>query len=196
MKRLIGAAFFVIISSLPSFAASEGFVVASCLGSLGVNAYTAGQYGAITVDVNGIQCTSGSGGGGGGTSSTFGSSFPTTGTAAGFTDGTNMVAAKVRTPGSTATASDPAIVTIDPGVLSALNTGNGSLATIAANTGASIPAGTNAIGSITNTSFGVSGPVTAVGPTAVGSVNANPPIVVGGTATGAAGQNVQGLSIV
>src|ERR1700678_3334457 len=84
----------------------------------------------------------------------------------------------------------------DAAVLSALNTGNGSLATIATNTGAAIPAGTNPIGSITNTSFGVSGPVTAVGPTAVGSANANPPIVVGGTATGAAGQNVQGLSIV
>lgn len=34
------------------------------------------------------------------------------------------------------------------------------------------------------------------GPTAVGSANANPPIVIGGTATGAAGANVQGLSIV
>ena len=66
MKRLIGAAILLGLSSLPSMAASEGFVVASCPGSLGVNAYTAGQYGAITVDVNGIQCTSGSGGGGGG----------------------------------------------------------------------------------------------------------------------------------
>jgi hypothetical protein len=34
------------------------------------------------------------------------------------------------------------------------------------------------------------------GPTAVGSANANPPVVIGGTATGAAGANVQGLSIV
>lgn len=34
------------------------------------------------------------------------------------------------------------------------------------------------------------------GPTAVGSANANPPVVIGGTATGAAGQNVQGLSVV
>lgn len=33
------------------------------------------------------------------------------------------------------------------------------------------------------------------GPTAVGSANANPPVVIGGTATGAAGQNVQGLAI-
>jgi hypothetical protein len=34
------------------------------------------------------------------------------------------------------------------------------------------------------------------GPTAVGSANANPPVVIGGTTTGAAGQNVQGMSIV
>jgi hypothetical protein len=33
------------------------------------------------------------------------------------------------------------------------------------------------------------------GPTAVGSANANPPVVMGGTATGAAGQNVEGLAI-
>lgn len=37
----------------------------------------------------------GGGGGGGGTSSTFGAAFPATGTAAGFTDGTNMAPAKV-----------------------------------------------------------------------------------------------------
>lgn len=42
----------------------------------------------------------------------------------------------------------------------------------------------------------ITGNVAAIGPTAVGSANANPPIVIGGTATGAAGQNVQGLSIV
>lgn len=46
-----------------------------------------------------------------------------------------------------------------------------------------VAAGSAAIGSI-------------FGPTAVGSANANPPIVIGGTATGAAGSNVQGLSIV
>jgi hypothetical protein len=121
MKRLLIAAALLLLAS-PALAASQGFVVASCPGSLGVNAYTAGQYGNITVDVNGIQCVSGSGGGGGGgTSSNFAAAFPAAGTAAGFTDGTNMVAAKVRTPGSTATTSDPAIVVIDPNVLAALN---------------------------------------------------------------------------
>ena len=33
------------------------------------------------------------------------------------------------------------------------------------------------------------------GPTAVGSANANPPVVIGGTATGAAGQNVEGVAV-
>lgn len=47
---------------------------------------------------------------------------------------------------------------------------------------------------VVSTSGGGGGAV--FGPTAVGSTNANPPVVVGGTATGAAGQNVQGLSIV
>jgi len=41
-----------------------------------------------------IPVTGGGGGGGGGTSSNFGSSFPTAGTAAGFSDGTNMVAGR------------------------------------------------------------------------------------------------------
>lgn len=46
-----------------------------------------------------------------------------------------------------------------------------------------VAAGTAAIGSV-------------FGPTAVGSANANPPVIIGGTVTGAAGANVQGLSIV
>lgn len=33
------------------------------------------------------------------------------------------------------------------------------------------------------------------GPTAVGSANANPPVVIGGTVTGAAGQNVEGVAV-
>lgn len=33
------------------------------------------------------------------------------------------------------------------------------------------------------------------GPTAVGSANANPPVIIGGTATGAAGQNVEGVAV-
>jgi hypothetical protein len=49
---------------------------------------------------------------------------------------------------------------------------------------------------VTLTSTTITGTVAVVGPTAVGSANANPPIVIGGTATGAAGANVQGMSIV
>jgi hypothetical protein len=64
------------------------------------------------VDGSGNQVTAF--GGSGGTASNFGSAFPTPGTAAGFTDGTNMVAAKVRTPGNTATTSDAAVVVSDP----------------------------------------------------------------------------------
>lgn len=63
----------------------------------------------------------GGGGSGGGTSSSYGSAFPATGTAIGFTDGTNMVSAKVRNPGSGATTADPAIVVSDANVVAAIN---------------------------------------------------------------------------
>lgn len=67
--RWIGAGFVAALLALapsaPSHAASEGFVVASCPGTL-ANPWPVGQFGSITVDINGIQCTSGSGGGGGG----------------------------------------------------------------------------------------------------------------------------------
>jgi hypothetical protein len=51
--------FMVVLLATPVFAASQGFVVASCPGTLGVNAYTPGQFGNITVDVNGNTCTAG-----------------------------------------------------------------------------------------------------------------------------------------
>ena len=57
MKCLIGAAVFLMLGLSPGMAASEGFVVATCPASLGGNAYTAGQYGAVSVDINGNQCT-------------------------------------------------------------------------------------------------------------------------------------------
>lgn len=58
--RSIIALFLLLASVCSSLAAGQGYVVASCPGSLGVNAYTAGQYGNITIDVNGNQCQSGS----------------------------------------------------------------------------------------------------------------------------------------
>ena len=63
MIRSIWAALFlfmVVLLATPVFAASQGFVVTSCPGTLGVNAYTPGQYGNITVDVNGNTCIAGS----------------------------------------------------------------------------------------------------------------------------------------
>jgi len=86
------------------------------------------------MDINGNLCVSGSGGGG--ASSSFGSAFPAIGTAAGFTDGTNMVAGRVRTPGSGAVTGDAAVVVVDPNVLSAINSAT--------------PAGTNRIGYVSD----------------------------------------------
>lgn len=87
----------------------------------------------LAMDTSGNLCTNATGGGGGGgTSSNFGSAFPTPGTAVGFTDGTNMVAARVRNPGSSAVIGDGALVVVDPNVLAAINS--------------AIPAGTNTIG--------------------------------------------------
>jgi hypothetical protein len=60
MTRSLAAALFLLLIRIsPSLAASQGFVVASCPGTLGVNAYTAGQFGNITLDVNGLQCIAG-----------------------------------------------------------------------------------------------------------------------------------------
>lgn len=49
----------------------------------------------VQLDASGNIPTTGGGGGGGGTSSSFGSAFPSTGTAGGFSDGTNMQGGKV-----------------------------------------------------------------------------------------------------
>lgn len=66
-------------------------VVATCgAATLAPNALAFGA-----MDATGKICTSSSGGGGGGTSSTYGAAFPATGTAIGFTDGTNMAAGRV-----------------------------------------------------------------------------------------------------
>ncbi len=58
--------------------------------------FTNGNRADCQVDANGyLKVAIASGGGSGGTSSDFGSAFPTPGTAAGFTNGTNMTAARV-----------------------------------------------------------------------------------------------------
>lgn len=78
-----------------------------------------------TLDVNCVSGCSG-GGSGGGTSSNFNSTFPTAGTAIGLSDGTDMV---------------PALADVSGNMRVSL--------------GASLPAGSNAIGSITNTTFDI-----------------------------------------
>ncbi len=66
-------------------------VVTTCGTMIGPN-YVAGTTSIVTMDPTGVLCTSAGGGGGGGTSSTFGAAFPATGTAAGMSQGGNMVA--------------------------------------------------------------------------------------------------------
>lgn len=106
---------------------------------------------------SGLPTGAGGGGGGGGSSgAVFG---PTAvgsaaanppvlmgGTANGTATG-NVAVAEIKAA-SSAVVGDPAVVVSDPVVASALNTGNGSLATIASNTGAPVPAGTNLIGKV------------------------------------------------
>lgn len=138
MRKLVAISLFVLfalLAGLPAHAQSLSAVVLPS--GCGSGSFPTGiPY--LTVDSTGKLCVSGTGGGGGGTSSNFGSAFPTSGTAAGFTDGTNMVAGKVRTPGSGGTTTDPAIVVVDPNVLAAVNS--------------PIPTGTNTIGAVTGPS--------------------------------------------
>lgn len=98
--RKILALLFVTACSIPALGQTTGMVmvVTSCgsVSPLQPNPFIAGRQGPLTIDVNGVLCaTGGGGGGGGGTSSNFGQAFPSTGTAAGFSDGTNMQGARV-----------------------------------------------------------------------------------------------------
>jgi hypothetical protein len=93
MIRTISSIFagaLLLLGACSSPATAQTVIVASC-GSLGALSWTAGQTGRpLTMDVNGVLCTSSTGGGGGGASSSFNAAFPATGTAAGLSDGTNM----------------------------------------------------------------------------------------------------------
>lgn len=136
MKRLLGIVAAIVMLSLAHVPESKAqvFVISSC-GTVPASMKTLvpGAPGMFFTDATGVLCTSAVGGGGG-TSSNFGAAFPTPGTAAGFTDGTNMVAGRVRNPGSGALVGDPAIVVADPNLLAAVN--------------APIPTGGNSIGSV------------------------------------------------
>ncbi len=104
------------------------------------------------------------------------------GTANGAATG-NVAVAEIKA-GNAFAASDPAVGVADPNVLSALNTGNSSLATIAANTGSAIPAGSALIGKVgidqttPGTTNGVA-PSTSVGTAAFAATQ----VSVGSTAT-------------
>jgi len=70
--------------------------VVPCIATAAAPAYSEGAFVNCSTDLAGNLRTSGGGGGGGsGTSSSYGAAFPATGTAAGFSDGTNMQGARV-----------------------------------------------------------------------------------------------------
>lgn len=97
----IGNTAFGISGTLPAFAATPTFNLGTLNGAATASNQTGGTQKTQIVDGSGnvIASTSNalnvaitSGGGSGGTSSTFGSAFPTTGTAVGMSQGGNMVA--------------------------------------------------------------------------------------------------------
>lgn len=86
IRYFILAAITALLACLASPVAAQTIIVATC----GTPAATmaAGQAGRpLTMDVNGVLCTSV---GSGGTASSFNAGFPSTGTAIGLSDGTNM----------------------------------------------------------------------------------------------------------
>lgn len=130
----------LLFSAFSAKAQVSAQVVASC----GIQSYSNGQLRPVLMDLTGTLCVTGGSGGGGGTSSNFAAAFPNAGTALGLSDGTNMRA------------------------LSGINY-SGSLYAGAVSVVTALPVGTNAIGSITNTTFGISGTLPAF--TATPTVN-------------------------
>lgn len=111
---------------------AEGITTSPATGTVALGRYqssaptlTTGQLYAPQLDANGnLKVSIASGGGSGGTSSSFAATFPTTGTAIGAKNGSNMV-----------------------------NLAADGSSNLLVNLATAIPAGSNAIGSITNTSF-------------------------------------------
>jgi hypothetical protein len=89
----IFAAFALLLVS--AFLAAPADAQSTCKPTSAAPTYAQNVNAPLSCDLSGNLRTSGGGGGGGGTSSTYGAAFPATGTAAGFTDGTNMVPGKV-----------------------------------------------------------------------------------------------------
>jgi len=70
--------------------------VVPCIATAAAPVLTEGAFVNCSMDLSGnLRTSGGGGGGGGGTSSNFGAAFPAAGTAAGFSDGTNMQGARV-----------------------------------------------------------------------------------------------------
>jgi len=70
--------------------------VIPCVATAAAPVYTEGAFVNCSTDLAGnLRTSGGGGGGGGGTSSSFGAAFPADGTAAGYSDGTNMQGARV-----------------------------------------------------------------------------------------------------
>ena len=73
--------------------------------------YTTGQISPLSLDTSGaLRVNVTAGGGAGGTSSTVGAAAPSTATAVGFTDGTNMQLGVIKPPSTAPVATDRAIV--------------------------------------------------------------------------------------
>ena len=147
----------------------------------------------LAPDSSGALPVTGGGGGGGGTSSTFGAAFPTTGTAIGFSNGTDMVSGMVDGSGyvevnceTGCSATGLAQGSTTSGQLGGLIMGAVTTSAPTYTTAKTDPlsldtAGNLRVNCITGCSGGSGGAV--YGPTANGSAAANPPVLMGGTQT-------------
>ena len=209
MKRLIGAAILFILSSLPCMAASEGWVVPTCPASL-TTPYTMPGFAAISVDPNGNQCivvsvsasiTGFTPNGNFATLTSAGTSgsvaLPAGTTVAFQNTGTTTVSCTLGVGSAVATANEiqvPASSTVF--VTPGSNTFGACIDQTGSTSNTIVLAGGSGLGTGFGGGGGGGGSSGAVfGPTAVGSANANPPVVIGGTVTGAAGQNVEGVAV-
>jgi hypothetical protein len=106
-------------------------VVTTCGSVAPFPAIHAGQVSSLYVDTNGDICGGGGGGGGGGTSSAFGSTFPGTGTAAGFNAASgNMTGASVSTWGTAPTGLQVLGVNADILTMPAIPAGSNTIGTV------------------------------------------------------------------
>lgn len=102
----------------PDTSVAQGSTTSGQKGALALGAvttssptYTTAQSSPLSLDTAGnLRVNVVAGGASGGTSSTVGAAVPSTATAVGFTDGTNMVLAKVKATTGAAATTDPALV--------------------------------------------------------------------------------------